>query len=139
MASSSQATASSHTHHKKRKHSAVAQASGSVHTDPNAIKVSVLDTSTAVGPAWGEYGVDFDAQSSEAEPYHCLLTLTVNFSAIRPSKSTPFKVYRRDQASDNSTDITKQQTCIAGETGDVEFFSFNKDMPDAKDDHYACQ
>ncbi len=54
MSTSSQPMASSQTHHKKRKHSSVAEASGSATSDPNALKVSVLDSSTSLGPAWGE-------------------------------------------------------------------------------------
>jgi DNA-directed RNA polymerase I subunit RPA49 len=64
----------------------------------------------------------------------------VSFPAVRPAKTTPYKVYRRDKTSNATTDITKQQTCIAAETGDVEFFSFNKDLPDAaREEHYSCQ
>ena len=49
----------------------------------------------------------------------------VNFPSIRPSKSVPFTLYSRDVAS--TSDLTKQQTLIAGETEDVEFFSTNRD------------
>lgn len=63
---------------------------------------------------------------------------TVNFPAVRPSRATPFKLYRRDRASDATTDFSQQQTMIAGETGDVEFYSLNRDAG-GQDEQATCQ
>jgi DNA-directed RNA polymerase I subunit RPA49 len=63
----------------------------------------------------------------------------VNFPANRPSKKTPFKVYRREEDMDSEKDFSKQATLIAGETGDMEFYSFNKDLLDVPEENYTCQ
>ncbi|OCF31519.1 hypothetical protein I316_06922 [Kwoniella heveanensis BCC8398] len=63
--------------------------------------------------------VNVEQASSSAGPAF------VNFPSIRPSKSTPFTIYSRDVGS--TSDLTRQQTIIAGETDDVEFFSTNRD------------
>lgn len=50
----------------------------------------------------------------------------VNFPSVKPNKATTFTVYSRDPSA-STKDITKQQTLIAGETEDVEYFSTNRD------------
>lgn len=44
---------------------------------------------------------------------------------MRPGKETPWTIYTRDVGS--AEDITKQQTLIAAETNDVEWWSMNRD------------
>lgn len=49
----------------------------------------------------------------------------VNFPSVKPNKKTSFTVFSRDPGS--SQDLSKQQTLVAGETEDVEYFSTNRD------------
>ena len=51
----------------------------------------------------------------------------VNFPSVRPAEKTPFSLYSRDPGS--SSAIADQSTTLAGETEDVEFFSYNRDRP----------
>lgn len=61
----------------------------------------------------------------------------VNFTAIKPSKKTQFKLFGLDSEQNSSAEFGKQHTIIAAETGDMEFYSVNKDSDDAED--YNCQ
>lgn len=45
---------------------------------------------------------------------------------------------REDQGSSSNAEFAKQPTLIAGETGDMEFFSVNKDL-DLPEENYNCQ
>lgn len=65
------------------------------------------------------------------------MPLEVNFPANRPSKKTPFKVYRRENDTEE-LDFARQETLIAGETGDMEFYSVNKDLG-IPEENYTCQ
>jgi DNA-directed RNA polymerase I subunit RPA49 len=62
----------------------------------------------------------------------------VNFPANRPAKKTPFTIYKRENEANSQADFSKQPTLIAGETGDMEFFSINKDF-DMPEENYNCQ
>jgi hypothetical protein len=52
----------------------------------------------------------------------------VNFPANRPSKKTPFKVYRRENDTEE-LDFARQ---------DMEFYSVNKDLG-IPEENYTCQ
>ncbi|KAK4689942.1 DNA-directed RNA polymerase I subunit RPA49, partial [Tremellales sp. Uapishka_1] len=90
--------------HETSKKSTKRKSMGNGDASRSDIQVTVGESSTSVGPAF------------------------VNFPSIRPAKSIPFTIYSRDPSS-STGDITKQQTIIAGETEDVEYFSTNRDRP----------
>ena len=85
---------------------------------PSEVSVALGEASTSAGPAFGSFPFRFPLLAAHVIP-------SVNFPSIRPAKTVPFTLYSRDVAS--TSDLTKQQTLIAGETEDVEFFSTNRD------------
>lgn len=75
----------------------------------------------------------------QASPPMCADGPTVNFPAIRPANKTPFKLYKRDRDLSSDASLADQQTVIACETRDVEFYSINKDMADRSNEQFACE
>ncbi|KAJ9104597.1 hypothetical protein QFC21_002095 [Naganishia friedmannii] len=63
----------------------------------------------------------------------------VNFPAIRPAHNTVFKVYRRDQQRTIETPLVEQQSVIACETQDVEYYSINKDLAERANEQFSCE
>ncbi|KAJ9092291.1 hypothetical protein QFC20_007419 [Naganishia adeliensis] len=63
----------------------------------------------------------------------------VNFPAIRPANKTPFQLYKRDRDLLSDASLADQQTVIACETRDVEFYSINKDLADRSNEQFACE
>lgn len=82
------------------------------------VSVVVAESSSGPGPAFGTH-------PTNSLPHYSLTLSPVNFPSVRPSRRTPFTLYSRDPTS--TQDLARQQTLIAAETEDVEYFSTNRD------------
>ncbi|KAI5448876.1 DNA-directed RNA polymerase I subunit rpa49 [Naganishia albida] len=63
----------------------------------------------------------------------------VNFPAIRPGNRTSFQMYKRERNLLPEVPLADQQTVVACETQDVEFYSINKDLADGSNEQFACE
>ncbi|KAL7422188.1 DNA-directed RNA polymerase I subunit rpa49 [Cryptotrichosporon argae] len=100
------------TRSKKRKSVAADVSSSGVSGSSSGVHVTVAEASTS-GPVF------------------------VNYPAVRPSKTVKYTVYSRDPSGTSS--LAKTPSQLAGETGDVEYFSTNRDRaqrPEGEDCQY---
>jgi hypothetical protein len=97
--------------------------------------MDLLPPTSTVGPVFG-------TQRLIVLLFHAsFLTLTsaVNFPAIRPANKTSFQLYKRERMLLPDMPLADQQTVIACETQDVEFYSINKDLADRSNEQFACE